>query len=110
MTIPNTPLVKSDPTSRKPKKRYRPGVYTRTQAGSSGVRKEQEAAYVTVTANVLGFSPSASAVLTAIGSITRAAAWFDIGCVRATVMTKNPASTAAGPYWPVPFTIKLARY
>ena len=40
---------------------------------------------MTATAKVRGLRPRARAVLTAMGRTTSAAAWFDIGCVSATV-------------------------
>ena len=50
-------------------------------------------------ANVLGLSPSASAVFTAIGSITRAAAWFDIGEAGLVRLPQQYRRIADDRYW-----------
>lgn len=44
METVNTMMVRIVPILTKSIKRYRPGVYTRTHAGSSGVMNEKEAA------------------------------------------------------------------
>ena len=71
--INNTTIitVRGIPARMKSRKRYLPGPYTSSEAGSNGVMKESEADRVTRTASERGSTPNNSAAATAIGNTTK---------------------------------------
>src|ERR1041385_7442739 len=87
-------IVSGNPALIKSMKRYLPGPYTKTLAGSKGVASEMEALIIMAMAKVRGFTCIISAAFMATGRMTKAAAAFDMGCVRKITSTQKAERTA----------------